>query len=253
MKSNENAGRHPISSSMSVGWNDHSTARPPVCPREYNDITRIKIYDPATQNNNICVKYVRKIKSGEYSRTFVSLYKYDSEIVDNAVIKQRGAEAWCKPACTCFHEYTCMPMYNHEKNRERGTPKKSSGKNATTYFGWPLHSFDLTLRVSGSLIVFSHLLHSDLVIFLAAHGEYVRWVRCLRVRLQTMEKIRVMCTRNKTPCPRAASVSGEMPERAASSGENPRVKGGRKRGKEGETESNQSGVESVVYWRLWRE
>lgn len=144
-------------------------------------------------------------------------------------------------------------LYTITKNTEKEVLKKSNGKNGTTYFGWPLHSFDLTLRVSGSLVVLSHLLHSDLVVFLAAHGGYVRWVRCLRVRLQTMEKIRAICTRNKTPCPHAASVSGEMPERAASSGENPRGRGGRKRGKEGETESNQSGVESVVYWRLWRE
>lgn len=39
------------------------------------------------------------------------------------------------------------------------------------------------------------------------------------------EKGRAMCTRNDTSCPRAASVSGEMPERAASSGENPRGRG----------------------------
>lgn len=59
----------------------------------------------------------------------------------------------------------------------------------------------------------------------------VRWARCLRVGVTSDEKDREMCTRNKTPCPRAASVSGEMPERAASSGENPRGRGGEKEGK----------------------
>lgn len=99
-----------------------TTTQQPAHPSVLKNITISRgEYKFTIQNNNIYVKYVKKIKSAEYSRTFVSLYKYDSEIVDNAVIKQRGAEAWCKPACTCFHEYTCMPIYNHEKYRKRGT------------------------------------------------------------------------------------------------------------------------------------
>lgn len=82
--------------------------------------------------------------------------------------------------------------------------------------------------------------------------EGVCWARCLRVRLQNGGKRyrAVACvTRNETPCPRAASVSGEMPERAASSGENPRGRGGRDRERErGERRVRQSRTSQE--WRV---
>lgn len=54
---------------------------------------------------------------------------------------------------------------------EEEIPTENRGKKQdTTHLSRPLDSFDLTLRVPGSLVVLGHLLDNDLIVFLSTHG-----------------------------------------------------------------------------------